>query len=115
LGGEETEDLIFIYLQMHGWVVIPNSRKIDTMSYEFYLIHRDTREKAIVQVKTGHSSLTPADWINRNEKVFLFQANGKYHGESVENVICIDPEEIKVFMYSYKDLLPVQISHWLDV
>jgi len=35
LGSEETEDVIFIYLQMQGWVVVPNSRKGDTMSYEF--------------------------------------------------------------------------------
>ena len=56
LGAEETEDVIFIYLQTKGWLVVPNSRKGDTMSYEFYLIHRDTRQRAVVQAKPGLAS-----------------------------------------------------------
>lgn len=115
LGSEETEDVIFIYLQEQGWVVIPNSRKADTMSYEFYLINRKTKEKAIVQVKTGSTSLSPKKWEDWKEKVFLFQANGMYEGSSSGNVVCIPPKDIENFMYENRGLMPSAISHWLDV
>ncbi|MEN6490325.1 MAG: hypothetical protein ABFD66_15840 [Smithella sp.] len=115
LGSEETEDVIFIYLQMQGWLVVPNSRKADTMSYEFYAVNRKTNEKAVVQVKTGHTPLTPEEWENRKEKVFLFQASGNYNGNSTGNVVCLQPSEIESFMYANKKILPANISHWLDV
>lgn len=115
LGSEETEDVIFIYLQEQGWVVIPNSRKTDTMRYEFYLINRKTKEKAIVQVKTGNTQLTPKNWKDWKEKVFLFQANGKYNGISSDNVVCILPKDIESFMYKNKELMPSTIVYWLDV
>jgi len=72
LDSEETEDIIFIFLQEQGWVVIPNSRKADTMNYEFYLINRKSKEKAIVQVKTGHTSLTPKTWEEKKKRCFYF-------------------------------------------
>lgn len=85
------------------------------MSYEFYAVNPKTKEKAIVQVKTGKTSLTPLDWENRNEKVFLFQASGKYNSTSSEKVTRLKPDEIESFMYSQKDILPSNISHWLDI
>lgn len=115
LGSEETEDVIFIYLQIQGWVVVPNSRKGDTMSYEFYATNRKTKEKAIVQVKTGHTPLSPKDWENWEEKVFLFQANGNYNGTTGGNVVCLKPDDIESFMYTCRDILPSNISHWLNV
>jgi len=33
LDSEETEDVVFIYFQTKGWIVVPNSRKADTMSH----------------------------------------------------------------------------------
>lgn len=113
LGSEETEDMVFIYLQEQGWIVIPNSRKADTMSYEFYLVNRKTGEKAIVQVKTGHTALTQ-DWKSWKEKVFLFQANGNYSDNPCGDVVCIKPKDIELFMYGNKKLLPSNIVNWLD-
>lgn len=115
IGSEEMEDVIFIYLQIQGWVVVPNSRKGDTMSYEFYAINPKTKERAIVQVKTGHTPLSSSDWGNRKEKVFLFQASGNYCGTADDNVVCLRPDDIESFMYAYRDILPSSISHWLNI
>ncbi len=116
LDSEETEEIVFIYFQINGWVVVPNSRKVDTMNYEFYLINKKTKEKAIVQVKTGHTSLSPKEWVTKKEKVFLFQSNNKYNEEAPStNIVCLSPIEIKEFMYSNRELLPSNINHWLDV
>lgn len=116
IDSEETEDVIFIYLQMNGWVVIPSSRKADTMKYEFYLTNKTTKEKAIVQVKTGHTQLNPnsKEWTSRSEKVFLFQSNGKYSGSGIKNVVCLEPKVIEKFMKDNYDLMPSSIQHWID-
>lgn len=117
LDAEETEDVVSIYLQTKGWIVIPNSRKIDTMGYEFYLIHKDTKERSIVQVKTGGSRLNSKkeEWGKWTEKVFLFQSNNLYDDKKFDNVECIEPEIIKQFMNNNRNLLPSKIVHWMDM
>ena len=42
LDPEETEDLVFLYLQSRGWYVVPNSRKGNTLRFEFMLAHSET-------------------------------------------------------------------------
>lgn len=114
LGSEATEDVIFIYLQTQGWLVVPNSRKGDTMAYEFFLIHGITRQRAVVQVKTGHSSLDAEEWKGQAERVFLFQADGHYGFGSASGVECIVPEAIESFMVQNSDLLPLSTLYWMD-
>lgn len=46
LDDEETEDLVFLYLQSQGWYIVLNSRKKDTMSFEFLAVNPVTGEKA---------------------------------------------------------------------
>lgn len=114
LGSDATEDVVFIYLQTKGWLVVPNSRKADTMSFEFYLIHRETRERAIVQIKTGNTSLNVDEWKDRPERVFLFQSNGLYFGDSYPSVVCIQPAEIEAFINENCDLLPASTLYWMN-
>lgn len=114
LGSDATEDVIFIYLQTKGWLVVPNSRKADTMSFEFYLIHRETRERAVVQIKTGNTSLNTDEWKDRLERVFLFQSNGLYYGDSHPSVVCIPPAEIEAFMDENRYLLPASTLYWMN-
>ena len=114
LRSDATEDVIFIYLQTKGWLVIPNSRKADTMSFEFYLIHRETKERASVQIKTGNTSLNTEAWKERPERVFLFQSNGLYFGGNHASVVCIRPTEIEAFMLANRDLLPASTAYWMN-
>jgi hypothetical protein len=114
LGSEATEDVLFLYLQLQGWLVVPNSRKADTMSYEFYLIHRQTKKRAIIQVKTGKSDLCRDDWKDRADQVFLFQSKGLYSGATHPGIECLDPQQIEKFIRSNRDLLPRSTVFWLD-
>ena len=114
MDSDTTEDVIFIYLQLQGWLVIPNSRKADTMSYEFVAINRDTFERAIVQVKTGHSALNREGWENLSGKVFLFQSNGHYFGTERPNVICLQPGVIEEFMELNIAVMPGAVRRWID-
>ena len=109
LSAEDCEDLVFIYLQTLGWVVVPSSRQRDTMRYEFVLIHRKTHQRAIVQVKTGNTPLNIDDWKNYKEAVYLFQSNNIYSGSSAKNVVCLSPKELKKFVSDNSSLIPANI------
>jgi hypothetical protein len=114
LDAETTEDVVFIYLQSQRWIVIPNSRKADTMAYEVILIHRDTSERAVAQVKTGNTHLSTAGWESFNERIFLFQANGLYTGTPSPNVTTLEPSTIEKFMCSHIKLMPNSAKRWLS-
>ena len=114
LDAETTEDVIFIYLQCQGWIVVPNSRMADTMRYEFVAIHRDTRERALVQVKTGNTSLDTESWVRFPEKVFLFQSHGIYTGRPAANVVSLNPPVIERFMEADFGIMPRAVQRWID-
>lgn len=108
LDDEETEDLVFLYLQSMGWYVVPSSRKGDTMSFEYLAINPKTGKRALTQVKTGNSNVPRSSYNNRDsdEHIFLFQANEKYAEESSDLLTNISRENIIDFLKESKDWLP---------
>ena len=106
LDDRETEDIIFIYLQSLGWYVVPNSRQHDTIHFEYLLVNKVTKEKALVQVKTGNTQINQQNYVKFKEKIFLFQSNNLYLGQDTENVISINPKDILQFIQSSIDWLP---------
>lgn len=106
LDDEETEDLVFLYLQSKGWCVVPNSRKADTMSFEYLLVNPSTNEKALAQVKTGNVRLNICDYSQYDHTVFLFQSHGYYNGNACENVVCISRDEIATFLQDSFSWIP---------
>ena len=115
LDDRETEDAVAIYLQMHGWLYLPASRQPDTMGYEYILIHRQTFENAVVQVKTGNTTqLDRDDFAGFEERVFLFQSYGNYTGLEHAHVECIDPDVLRTFLFNNRDILPQSIKRWVD-
>ena len=108
LDPEETEDLVFVYLQSRGWYVVPNSRKGNTLRFEFMLAHRQSHEIAVTQVKTGDSRLNFDDYARDGEhmRVFLFQSNGQYDGQRTDRVESISRDELEGFLRDQVDLFP---------
>ena len=108
LDDEETEDLFFLYLQSKGWYVVPNSRKGNTMKFEFYIVNPKTNDRAITQVKTGNTVLNIDEYssLSGTEKVFLFQSNGRYEGVSSDKVICISQKKLLDFLEQSINWLP---------
>ena len=106
LDDEETEDLVFMYLQNKGWWIIPNSRKRDTWKFEYLAINPQTGEIAETQVKTGNDELNRDNYSSRPNKVFLFQSNEHYNGSEADNVVCISREELSKFLNKYISKLP---------
>ncbi len=114
LDDQATEDAVAVYLQMRGWLLLPKSRRRDTMGYEYILLNRDSLQRAVVQVKTGHSPLNQNTFTGFGEKVFLFQSYGNYTGSKRRDVECIDPDDLQRFLVGNRDLLPLSIKHWVD-
>jgi len=113
LDDQTTEDVIFVYLQCRGWIVIPNSRKADTMGYEFVALNKNSGERAVVQVKTGNTRLEADCWGDFKERVFLFQTHGYYIGIPTSNVVKLKPKTIEEFMSSNIDIMPHAVRRWL--
>jgi hypothetical protein len=94
-------------------IVVPNSRKADTMAYEFVAINRASYERAVVQVKTDNTPLDASVWISFRDKVFLFQANGVYRGATAANVVMIEPQTIEEFIRKNQDVMPHAVQRWI--
>ena len=108
LDPEETEDLVFLYLQSRGWYVVPNSRKGNTLRFEFMLAHSATNEMAVTQVKTGGVPLNFDDYARdaQDRRIFLFQSNGHYDGQGAEGVESISRDDLEDFLRDRIGLFP---------
>ena len=117
LSAEEAENLVFIFLQTQGWIVIPNSRKADTMSFEFFAKNKSSGEVATVQVKTGGDVLDRNNYKDRNDigRTFLFQTNNYYLGDQSEKVECLSPEFMNQFIEKNLKILPANITRWHEI
>jgi len=112
LSDEQVEDLLFLFLQANDWYVVPNSRKKDTMAYEFYLINKSNFNRGIVQAKTGDSSINLDDYKDNKEIIFLFQPNNCFSGDVRKNMHIVKKEDIETFMGENMKIIPENILKW---
>lgn len=104
LDDRETEDLVAIYLQFErGYIFSPTSRYQDNPTFEFFVVKRDSKEWAGVQVKTGNIRLKPAAYKREKLKVFLFSPAG-YDGEPSCGVECLEANVLRRFLYDNAEL-----------
>ena len=106
LDDEETEDLVFLYLQSRGWYVVPNSRKGDTMSFEYLVVNSKTGQKALTQVKTGNVVIDKDQYVQYPQKIFLFQSNDLFSGVGSQSVVSISRAELLDFLNESLSWLP---------
>ena len=110
----DIENLIFMYLQVQDWFILPGTRMATTAFYEFVLIHRQTAERAIVQVKSGHTSID-ASAYEGTAKAFLFAASGHYGSNIPANAVIIQRDELNAFMQQRPELLPAAVKTWIEL
>lgn len=115
LDDEETEDLVFLYLQSKGWLVVPHSRKGDTMTFEFLCVNPTTGQVAATQVKTGNTSLNRDNYTQFQHKTFLFQSNDNYSGRGADNVETIPRQELVDFMNKSLPWLPKSFKRKAEI
>lgn len=107
LDSDDLEDIVSLYLQAERhFLFISSSRQSDTGAYEFGLRHRDTHERAVVQVKHGKVDLSIKKYSGFSGKCFLFTSGGRYIGHASPRVECLNRDVIANFIAMNRDLLP---------
>ena len=117
LNYEETEDLLFLYLQEKGWYVVPNSRKGNTLKYEFSIVNPETGEQGETQVKTGTGTSLNAeeDYDYKDRIVFLFQSEENYKGKTPKNVVLVRRKELLSFLENSVKWLPKWLQNKMEM
>jgi hypothetical protein len=110
----DIENVVFVYLQVIGWYVLPGTRTATTAHYEFVLVNRETGERAIVQVKSGGTWIDALQYAGE-EKAFLFAASGNYGSNIPPNAIIITRNELNKFMRESPHLLPRAVNTWIGI
>jgi hypothetical protein len=110
----DLENVVFVYLQILGWYVLPGTRTATTAHYEFVLVNRETGTRAVVQVKSGGTSIDAARYAGE-EKAFLFAASGIYGASIPPNAVVISRQELNTFMHDSPNLLPRAVSTWIGI
>ena len=108
----DLENLVFVYLQSLGWYILPGTRTPTTAHYECVLVNRDSGERAVVQVKSGHTAVDAARYAGE-EKAYLFAASGSYGEVLPPNVVVVTRDDLTSFMRRMPHLLPRATAIWM--
>lgn len=108
------EDLVALYLQTRGYVLVPSTIKRSTAAYEWVMFHQQTGEKAVLQVKSGKAWIDVAPLADIPSQVFVVAADGATAGPIPANVTFISRAELLQFAQQRRTLLPERIRRYLD-
>lgn len=114
LSPTDLENLLCVFLQVQGWMIIPGTRRADTPHYEFVLLNRETGQRAILQAKSGKAEICAIDYEG-DTHTFLFAASSVYGMRIPPNVSVISRAEIDAFVRGKPHLLPPAIVNWIGI
>lgn len=113
----DVEDVVLLYLQHQGWLLLPSTRMHDTPMYEAALRHPGTGEVAVVSVKSGNSNPVEIPELVEaagGATAYAYSTHGLYTASPAENgVIQLQHAELVSFMGAHPELLPPRVSRWL--
>lgn len=116
ISSEDCEDIVGLYLQEKGYRIIPSSCKADTATYEFKMKHSVDGHGAVTQVKQGPSAeLNISDYSSLESLVYLMSTAGRYSGDPANNVVCLDPAELRKFAYSNRKIMSDRVRTWMSL
>jgi hypothetical protein len=113
----DVEDVVLLYLQFHGWLLMPSTRMHDTPVYEAAFRGREGSSTAVVSVKSGGTKvpLEALATAAAGGAAFAFSTERAYEGDAANlGVQLIDPEVICDFMERHPDLMPTRVTRWLE-
>lgn len=116
----DVEDLVYVWLQVaRGYIALPRARQRDMPAYEWTMIHRETRRRAIVQIKTGSTpvdlSALAAAVVDEATDTYAFATNGGYEGDATLVTEVIGSDELLRFACEHPELLPVRVQTWFEL
>ena len=110
----DREDLAGLYLQAEGYLLVPSTIKSSAAAYEWVMFHRDSGERAVLQVKSGGAWIDLAPLADIPSRVFVVAADGTVAGHSPANVTLISRERLLQFAKNSRSLMPERIRMYLD-
>jgi hypothetical protein len=116
----DVEDLVYVWLQVaRGYVVLPCARQRDTPAYEWTMIDRVTRRRAIAQIKTGAEPVVLASLASAvagdATDTFAFATGGCYVGDPALVTAIIESDDLLAFVREHPDLLPERVKAWFEL
>ena len=115
MSSEDCEDVVALYMESHGYLLLPSTCKLATSAYEWVMFHRDSGNRAAAQVKNGYADLNIEDYAGFPGSVYLFTSKGRYVGASAANVDCLSADRLREFMRQHETLLPERIKVWIAI
>jgi hypothetical protein len=112
---EDFEDLVGLYMQLEGYLLVPSSCKRTTGTYEWVMIHKESGRRATAQVKSGSEDLVPSLYASFEGAVVLFTARGRFIGPVPENVVCLRTDALQELWSAHRNLMPKRIETWLQI
>jgi hypothetical protein len=114
----DVEDLVLLFLQASGWLLLPSTRMHDTPLYEAAFLHRDGGRLAVVSVKSGSSAYVPVAELaaaNQTAEIYVFSTHGRYTEPPGEfGVREIELRQLVDFMGAHPELMPPRVGRWLE-
>lgn len=111
----DIEDLVLLYLQAQGWILLPSTRTRSTPTYEAALRRARDDDTAVVSVKSGASNPVPLDSLREAAgaaHAYAFSTHDRYEGNR-QDITIIARSEILNFMAEFPELLPERVARWL--
>jgi hypothetical protein len=115
LSDEDLEDIVGLYLQVRGYLIVPSSCKRDTPNYEFVMYHRETGRSCVAQVKSGNATIDVRAFGNEADDIYVFAAGEQYIGEASENVIRLGRDTVEDFLTANLRVMPVRIRKRVEM
>ena len=114
---DDLEDLLGLYLQSKGYYIFPSTNKRGTELFEYILVQKDTKKRAVIQCKIGDDEISDENikiFIKdyQNYDVFIATVKDKvYLGENIET---IKMKTLKKFAKDNEEILPLRIKNFLN-
>lgn len=115
LSDEDCEDLVALYMQLRGYMLLASTCKLSTAAYEFVMRHKESGERAAAQVKNGYEDISVTAYGDFPGRVYLFTSKGRYTGDPVSNVVCLSRDEMTAFIRANEHILPERVMVWLAI
>ncbi|MEG8038763.1 hypothetical protein QP166_05150 [Sphingomonas sp. LR60] len=107
---EDLEDLVALFLQDHGWRLLPSTSKTSMASYEFVVVESKSGRRAGVQVKSGNVSYLEQAVAEDFDSFFVFLAgkNPRIIGDHKAEII--DRENLRRFALNNLAIIPKRLA-----
>jgi hypothetical protein len=112
----DVEDVVLLYLQSKGWLLLPSTRMHATPMYEAALRKSGTGDLAVVSVKSGNSEVQIPELAQAagGATAYAYSTAARYTATPSEHgVIKLETGELVSFMAAHPELLPPRVSRWL--